>query len=309
MSTVWTADETDIVREFMTLNPGCDLGHVAEIATSVFGRTITRKAVSDRLRRAGAPVATTPERVNSIAEVVLLIPDSHIPFQDRRALDVLHKAAALIRPTTIALMGDFADFVSVSFHPKNPNVHESLRSEVDAVKAELKRFDAYGAKRKVYVYGNHEYRLERYLAEKAPALFGVVDCDTLFDLKATGWESVPYRSHTKVGKLFLTHDTGVAGADAHRRSGATFEHSVVIGHTHRMATHYFGNATGETHVAAMLGWLGDRNQIDYMNPIKVYKDWQLGFGLAHVLPNGDTHLQAIPIVNYKAVVNGQVVEA
>ena len=302
----WSDTETEILSEVVDAHHG-NLKLSAQVVSRIFGRHITAKAVDSRLRRAGLRVATTTPVVQQFAEIALLIPDCHVPFQNKRALDVLHKAAALLKPTTIAILGDFADMYSVSFHPKNPNVHESLKSEVDAVNVELDRFDRHGATRKIYIHGNHEFRLNRYLNEKAPALFGAVDCDSLFKLKERGWESVQYTHHTKVGKLFLTHDTGVAGPTAHVKAGATFEHSVVIGHVHRINTHYFGNATGETHVAASLGWLGDRDQIDYMHPIKVYKDWSLGFGIAYIEPNGITHLQAVPIIDYKCVVNGQLV--
>jgi predicted phosphodiesterase len=283
---------------------------------------LPRKLPRKGERTDDAPVATSkprssdvlvsmvaPSQTEDFTERILIVPDTHVPFHDERAFQVMLAGAAVFKPTTIVILGDFVDFYSVSFHSKNPSRKTSLMDEVAAARSQLAKLDQLGAIRKVYISGNHEYRLERYLAEKAPELAECVDVQSLLQLNENGWEWVPYRSHIQIGKLFFTHDTGAAGRDAHVRAGATFEHSVAIGHTHRVATHYFGNAAGESHVAAMLGWLGDRSQIDYMNPIKVFKDWQLGFGVAFVEPTGVTHLSAIPIIDYKAVVCGQLVSA
>ena len=36
-------------------------------------------------------------------------------------------------------------------------------------------------------------------------LFGMFDTDSLLQLSANGWEFVPYKSHARIGKLYLTH--------------------------------------------------------------------------------------------------------
>jgi predicted phosphodiesterase len=255
------------------------------------------------------PVAVhRTRRDHGALERVLLVPDCHIPYEDPEAFAVMMAAARELRPDTIVILGDFADFLSVSSHDRRPKeLGLQLRDEVEAVKMRLAELDSLGATRKVYCSGNHERRAERMAARNAPAFADLVRVEDLFGLAARGWEWHPYRQHATIGKLHVVHDTGDAGPYAHARSGAAFESSVVIGHTHRLATSYFGSARGERHVAAMLGWLGSAEAASYMAPIKVTRTWQHGFGVSYVEPDGVAHLQAVPIIGGRCVLEGRVV--
>jgi metallophosphoesterase superfamily enzyme len=164
-------------------------------------------------------------------EKILVIPDTHVPFEDELAFAVLLAAGRFLKPDTIVFLGDFADFMSVSFHPRELGRRGyTLKEEAEAVNARLDQIQALGAKRVVFIKGNHEYRLERYLTEKAPSLFGLVDVAALFRFEERGWECVEYRKHLKIGRMHFTHDVGHAGIYAHRQSRMAYEGNVVIGH-------------------------------------------------------------------------------
>lgn len=239
---------------------------------------------------------------------VLLVPDCHHPYSDKRAWQVLLQAGREYRPDIIVVLGDFADFYAVSSHSKNPNRRHNLESEVEAVNEALDELDALGARKRIFISGNHEDRLERYLADHAPALFNMVRVRDLFRLSERGWQYVPYKRHARVGKLFLTHDTGRAGRYAHYQSQADFGgHNVVIGHTHRIGFMVEGSAQGEPHFAAQLGWLGDFDAVDYLHQVKARRDWSHGFGVALLEPSGNVHLTPVPIVGRSCVVSGQLV--
>jgi hypothetical protein len=49
-----------------------------------------------------------------------------------------------------------------------------LKEEVEETIKNLKRVKAIGAKNNVYLGGNHEDRLERYLMAKAPELYNII---------------------------------------------------------------------------------------------------------------------------------------
>jgi predicted phosphodiesterase len=236
---------------------------------------------------------------------VLFVPDTHVPYHDQRAWALLMHFAREWKPHIIVLLGDFADFYAVSAHDKNPLRVRSLAEEVRQVREALDELESLGAERLVYVQGNHEQRLERYLMTKAPELFDSVTCPGVLNLDLSKWEWVPYREHARIGKIFVTHDTGTAGATAHQKSQADFQDNVVIGHTHRMAYSIHGSAHGVPHVAAMFGWLGDRLQTDYMHSIKAARDWALGFGIGYMQPSGVMHLTPVPLVDYTCVVDGR----
>ncbi len=217
------------------------------------------------------------------------------------------KALKAWGPDTLFTLGDTADCYTVSSHSKDPSRSSKLKGEVEGVNAFLDLLDSLGAAEKHFVKGNHEDRLERYIADKAPELFGLVDCEELFGLRRRGWGVTQYKDSVKLGKLHITHDCGNAGGQAHSKALDTFQDNVVIGHTHRMAISYVGNAKGKTHVGAMFGWLGDVKYIDYMHKVSALRAWQLGFGVGYMeVSTGVVHLQAVPIVDYKLVLDGQL---
>ena len=238
---------------------------------------------------------------------VALIPDVHAPFEDKRAVALVIKALQAWGVDILVDLGDAADCYTVSSHSKDPARSNKLKDEVEGVNSFLDKLDSTGAKAKYFIKGNHEDRLERYIAEKAPELFGLVGCEELFRLKQRGWSVTQYKDSMKLGKLHLTHDCGNAGGQAHSKALDTFQDNVVIGHTHRMAISYVGNAKGKTHVGAMFGWLGDVKYIDYMHKVSALRAWQLGFGVGYMeVTTGVVHLQAVPIVDYKLVLEGQL---
>ena len=240
-------------------------------------------------------------------EPILVVPDSHIPYHDTRAFDLMMKVAKDLKPKHIYIIGDFIDFYTVSAHSKDPNRAMKLVEELKAGEAELDRLDALGAKSKVYIGGNHCDRLTRYLQDKAPELFNIVTIPELLHLKKRGWDYVPYKHHTKLGKMHFTHDVGVAGRNAVFRCLDTYQHSIITGHTHRMAYIVEGNATGEFKLSAQFGWLGDTKKVDYMQEARVLKDWALGFGIGYYDPSTKlVYMTPVPIVQYTCMVNGKV---
>lgn len=240
---------------------------------------------------------------------VLFVPDTHRPYHDKRAWALLLKAAEAFKPDVIVVLGDFADFYAVSDHDKNPNRIRLLDLEIEDVNTGLDQLDELGASEKVFVKGNHENRLERYLIRRAPELFNMVKVEDLFQLKDRGWKCVEYRDHAKIGKISVTHDVGSAGPYADHRVVADFQGNVAIGHTHMIGYCVVGSARGDTHVGAMFGWLGDIKQVDYMHRIKAMRGWALGFGVGYMEENGNTHLRPCPIVNYSVVIDGKLFKA
>lgn len=243
---------------------------------------------------------------DSLLEVYLIVPDTHVPYHDVRAWNLMLRVARSLQLSGIYILGDFADFYSVSRYNKDPTWQNQLRGETKAVRAALAELDALGVKKKVYICGNHEDRLPNYLMDKAPALYSSMTIEGELGLKKSGWEYLEYGQHAKLGKLYLTHDTGAGGAGAHLKSYDAFHHSVVIGHCHRMAVTYMASVLGERHVAASLGWLGDPDKIKYEKEAKK-RFWSLGFGLAYLeKATGNVHLQPVPIVDYRCAVEGKL---
>lgn len=242
-------------------------------------------------------------------ERILIVPDCHhrTPTEgvDRGAWNTMLAAARGFKPHRIIVLGDFLDMFATSQHRKDPNRNRHLEIEIKTGNKALDQLDALGAKHKHYLEGNHEENLRRYLMDRAPELFNVVDIPSLLKLKERGWAWTPYRTHLRVGKVYYVHDTGSAGPMAHIRSRDAFAASVVQGHTHHAGVSYAGTARGTAHVGIASGWLGQFKDADYAHDIQKHRSWVHAFTLGWGLPNGVTHLQLIPIIEGKACVNGK----
>lgn len=240
-------------------------------------------------------------------EPILFVSDAHHPFADYKAWNLMLKAAKDLKPQHIVIIGDFMDMYAVSSHSKDPSRAGRLGEEVNVGLKALNQLDTLGAKNKIFVGGNHEDRLERYLQDKAPELYDYITIPGMLELKQRGWRYVPYKSDTKLGKLWLTHDCGTAGRNAIFKAMDTYQHSTVTGHSHRLAYIVEGNATGEVKLAAAFGWLGDAKKVDYMQKQLVYKNWTLGFGVGYLNPtSGIVYTVPVPIVNYTCCISGKL---
>ena len=246
------------------------------------------------------------ENAASKLETILLVPDCHRPYHDRRAWRLMLQVAREIRPSRVVVLGDFADFYTVSSHDKDPRRTIRLELEIESARRGLDSLEF--IPHRYFCAGNHEYRLERYLMTKAPELFNLVNVQDLFELKKRGWHYTPYCESLRIGKVNFCHDVGDAGGHAHVRAREAFEGNIAIGHTHRMGIQYIGNASGKSRFGAMLGWLGDANSIDYMHRVKSKRYWQLGFGVGYMEHSGTIHVQPVPIVDYRCVVGSKLFE-
>ncbi len=245
----------------------------------------------------------------SSLERILFVPDTHAPYHDGLAWYTMLAAARALRPTRIVVLGDLADFYAVSFFCKDPRRASMLTEELPNVNRRLDELDSLGAAKKYYVRGNHEFRLDRYIQDKAPALWGLTSLSKLLHLKKRGWQDVPYRDGIHIGKLYVTHDLSQAGQFAARRAREAVEGNVVIGHTHRLDIHYQPNQHGVPKFGMSFGWLGDFEAIDYQHKMLARRSWVHGFGIGYLDKSGDVFLQGIPIVNGRCCVNGRLIKA
>lgn len=241
---------------------------------------------------------------------MLIVPDVHAPYHHHEAwLCLLHVAAGW-RPDVCVVLGDFADFAAVSSHPKVPGRLLPFATEVEYANDALDELDAAladgGCTTKDFLQGNHEDRLSRYVGRQAPDLQEFVDWRGVLQLDRRGWRVTDYKSSLAYGHLRLTHDVGRAGVQAARQSRMDTGHSIAFGHTHQLQVSYGGTVTGDRHVGATLGWLGDPEAVDYRHRDLVRREWQHGFGVAHFLASGEFWLQAVPVVKGRCVVDGRV---
>ena len=173
---------------------------------------------------------------------VMFWPDTHLPYQDKRAVDLALKIADYFKPKLLILLGDILDcngFSRFEFDTSDPRTffkteldewHKLARSIVDATP---------GAER-LYIVGNHEQRIQRWLW-KNPHLKGDESFDLSHRLRLAEYGFDPeikeevelcQRALTaKHGEFLGGQTAGVAVRKEMARSGT----SVVMGHVHTAA--------------------------------------------------------------------------
>lgn len=242
---------------------------------------------------------------------MLWIPDAHHPYASKRAWKLLLGVAAGFKPDIVVIQGDFGDCKSVGDHQNDKVTRVHLLEELAGVARALDELHAatLASTERIYMAGNHENRVDRYITSHAPALEGMVSYQEHLKLKDRGWTWVPYRTTRRIGKVHNTHDTGKAGVNAHRQAALAHMGSTIIGHTHRMAYDVKGKFGGLPYLAAMFGWLGDPETAgDYAHEAN-RAEWVHGCGVGLLLPGGVIHVQPVPFINNRAWVGGTLYSA
>lgn len=250
--------------------------------------------------------------------IVLLIPDTHRPYHDRKAYALMVRAFQdvvlkyqHIAEFEIVILGDYADFYAVTSHQKDPRVLQMLIDEVEDVLKGLDQLDElFPDVKKVFIEGNHEHRLERYLSEKAPALFGITSTEHLLKInQRPNWTFHKYSPNQlyAIGgtKLFVKHEPPGSSA---KLSATKAISNIVYGHIHRIEESHIVSIEGVNYVAFSVGWLGDKRNDKIFGYVKGHHQWQMGFGLTFIdtstnyFYNQTAHI----LENYSCVVAGKL---
>lgn len=241
---------------------------------------------------------------------ILIIPDCHIPYHDKKAFSLACLVAQRVKPDVLVIIGDFLDCYTISDHDKSLERKYTLREEVEIGKSCLDRLSrASGAKKKYFCEGNHEERMSRYKKRRAREIYDLVpSIPELLGLKEKGWKWVPYNKWDTIDNLMISHHFGGHGQNSHRKTLSEVDggFSTVNGHTHQMQ--YLARTTinGSLSQSAMLGWLGDPKQADYLHAIKKCA-WVQGVGLVYRVGKS-TFVNPVPFDKGRCVVEGRVLE-
>lgn len=223
----------------------------------------------------------------------LIIPDLHAPYHNAEALEALFRDAAAWKPDGVCVLGDWWDFYQASTFPKDPERKASLADEVQVGRKLLARA-AKLAKRRVFLEGNHERRLSKFVAAHAPALSGLVP--GVRDLVGPDWTFSPYGAVAMLSPLLgASHDFGKAGPGSYLQTLREYGHGAVHGHTHALGVAYGGTADGQRHAVMACGHLADTEACDYMHVWKARRDWTVGCGAVY-LGDNDYYLRPVPYI-------------
>jgi len=162
------------------------------------------------------------------------------------------------KPHITILMGDLMDFGLVSHWEDDaaPLNREGRRLEYDFLLANqiLDYIDRYTLKHKVYIMGNHDYRLFTYLAQN-PHLIGIVDLWKALKMhQRKNWEVVDFGKVYRYGDASFTHGWYWNKYHAAKTVGEVGD-NIFYGHTHDIQSYCKPNIQLKPIVGQSLGCL------------------------------------------------------
>jgi len=236
---------------------------------------------------------------------IAVMPDTHVPFHDEKSVELCIKVIKWFKPDVLVHIGDLVDFYSISRYDKNPDKDTGFVAELERIHAIMDRIDNL-APRKIFCEGNHEQRLQRYIFDKAPELYGYLSVETALQLKPRGWEFYPYQEVATIGKQGFVHDLGYAGVNACRQTSLAYPGHIIFGHSHRFGLYTAGNLRRDTYTCWNIGWLGDSRKADYLPSVKVKLDWTKGLMLIDMDRDGEPHHTPVRISHGRCMVGDKV---
>ncbi|AGR46469.1 metallophosphoesterase [Mycobacterium phage Odin] len=254
-----------------------------------------------------------------MSERIVVISDTQIPFDDRKALKSVIGFIGDTQPSRVVHIGDLMDYPSPSRWTKGTKEEFAQRIKPDSEQAK-RRFLA--PLRAVYdgpvgVHeGNHDRRPVDYLHQFAPALTEYADqfrFENLLDFDGFGVEVLPefhkiapgwISTHGHRGGIRLTQKSSDTAYNAMMR----FNTSVIIGHTHRQGIkpHTLGYGGHQKVLWSMeVGNLMNMHLAQYLKGATA--NWQSGFGLLTVEGN-HVKPELVPINGGRFSVDGHTWE-
>lgn len=245
----------------------------------------------------------------------VVVSDTQIPFDDRRALSAVIRFIGDTQPDEVVHIGDLMDYPTPSRWTKGSAEEFRQRIKPDSEQAKRRFLEPL---RSVYdgpvgVHeGNHDRRPRDYLSKYAPALIeyeAEFRFETLLDFDGFGITVLPEFYHLAPGWVSTHgHRGGIRlsqkASDTAYGAMLRFGKSVVIGHTHRLGIkpQTFGYGGAQTILWSMeVGNLMNMKLAQYLQGATA--NWQSGFSLLtvegrHVKP------EIVPVVNGQFSVDG-----
>lgn len=217
---------------------------------------------------------------------VVFLTDTHFPFVNKNAIKKVLKLIKKERPTHVIQCGDLLDMYSFSRYEKDANFTNP--------EDELKKGLAMAAKmwadiRKIVpkakciqLIGNHEDRLNKTIAKKAPELAGL--CKSIKDLYNFKGVQVldSSKQHFEIDGVIYTHGHYTKLGD----HAKFYRKSCVHGHTHRAGIYYEQTVDGLIWEMDC-GFLADKDALPLQYTQSMFSKWIVAIG---IIRNGQPQL-------------------
>src|SRR3990170_4011182 len=197
-------------------------------------------------------------RVHSITRAeegtrIIIVNDLQQPFQDKPTLQAVEKFWDDFEPNIEVYAGDIADFYTISSFDKNPSRRFKFADECANTRRWLHdRAHSQPNAQRIFIEGNHEDRMRRWLWRHGPELHGLpeLSVSALLGLDETGAVYLPYMSVFDFLGFRIEHGwKASSGGTAYPINVSRFMatktgSSGLCGHTHRFSTYAWTDSRG-----------------------------------------------------------------
>lgn len=248
----------------------------------------------------------------------LVFNDVHGPWHDPIRLELTLKTAESIGKylDEIIINGDLLDFYNVNSHgPKSPEIQTTLEDELSWGLEFLSTLRVRFPNVKItYIFGNHEWRLDRFIIQNCPSFFNLVKLESQLQLKHLNIDFIPYNSTYQIEKtnLHIQHSPPSYGVNGARTSLLKKHNaSFIWGCTHRRQHAMITGFDGTEYHAFFNGWLGStgltqehKNVFKYC---KEHEEWQGGFALIDVINSFHFHVNQYGFLGDSICIAGKLI--
>jgi hypothetical protein len=278
-------------------------GDIEKIRSAIRYRTGKNGSLSRKGVGAGVVTRTSPSMPQTWREtrtnyklkpgLWLVLGDIHIPFHEPRAIESAIKYGQAQGVTGILFNGDLQDCAAVSFWPSKRK--RDFDKEVEVLIDFLDFIEhEFPVAQKVWLPGNHEYRLPRYYQQKAPELIGLplLSIDSVLGLEFRGIEMLDYKQIVMAGKLPIVHGDQFPfisrSVNPARGLFMRTKSWALCSHCHTTSEHTEKNIHGKILTTWSTGCLCDLSP-DYF---PYGNNWNFGFAVVNVEKNGDFEVES-----------------
>ena len=219
-------------------------------------------------------------------------------------VDVALEVIQDIKPK-ILIIDEVIDAYALSRFNKDPRRGLDFQDEIDKTRAVLGKIrNALPDTEIKMVESNHDLRLQKYLAKKAPELC-YLDNLSLYSLLDLGRYSITYLKDFEFRNILFKHgnivrkDSGMTARAQQTKEGM----SGASGHSHRLGA-YFRTIRGGSYVWLEGGCMCNINEVEY---IEGTADWQNGF-VGFTFEDGKDRFYPfiVPIIEGKAIYGNKI---
>lgn len=251
--------------------------------------------------------AKTRKLTGSDLRKMVVLPDTHFPLHDPKAMSAVITFLEEFKPDTVVILGDWFDFEAISrWDPVDLDTFTTMEEIHVGTRGLEQVRRAVGDKCEViFLEGNHEERLAKYMIANCREMYGITDLYRLAKMDVLDIKFIPVKNQPlRYGDVDFIHGSFTNKYHAFKHVDV-YRRNIVYGHLHDVQRFSVANPNGEPIMGLSLGCLANKNQ-KYLKGRPT--NWTHALGVFYFSKDGKFTDHVIPIVDGQFVFDGIVYE-